>query len=91
MVITMNTQTLFQAGNSTVVAIPKHLARELNLTIGKKVVLDKSPDGEGLIVKRVKKQINAKQKPDAARVEFDKWYNEFIKENGEILDELATR
>jgi len=87
----MNTQTIFQAGNSIVVAIPKHIARDFKLDAGHQVVVDKSADGEAIVVKPVKKTGKTATQNRAADKEFQKWLNEFMEENGEILDELATR
>ena len=87
----MNTQTIFQAGNSIVVAIPKHIARDFKLEVGHQVVVDPSADGETIVVKPVKKTDKTAKGNRASDVEFQKWLNEFMEENGEILDELATR
>ena len=86
----MQIQKVFQAGNSQVVAIPKALARELGLRVGHKVVMEKTPDGAGLVIKRADEGAprKSKTKTDA---EFQAWLDVFMKENGEILDELAHR
>lgn len=79
----MQTQRVFQAGNSQVVAIPK----DFGFRVGHKVVVEKTPDG--VFIRRAegaKKSSKAK-----SEAEFQSWLNVFIKENGEILDELAVR
>ena len=86
----MQTQTIFQAGNSEVVAIPKHLMKELNLKKGQKVIVDRTPGGEAIVIKKTNKTISTTKK-SATSKEFKKWLNTFMKENGEILDELAVR
>lgn len=86
-VITMQTQIIFQAGNSSVVAIPKYLMEDLNLSVGSKVVVDKADDNS-VIIKRTSPSKTKKGYVDAA---FKKWLGVFLKENGEILDELAER
>lgn len=83
-VITMQTQTIFKAGNSNVVTIPAELMQELNFRSGEKVMVEKSPVGEGMIVKKSKAKSKYKD-------ELNQWFRVFIKENGKILDELAVR
>lgn len=86
----MQTQQIFQAGNSSVVAIPKHLLKDLNFKNGQKVELDKTSDGNALIIRKaVKPAGRLKKSPVTA--EFRKWMDSFMKENKEILDELAVR
>lgn len=80
----MQTQTVFRAGNSQVVAIPKDLAKELGLTAGEKVVVEKANDG--LLVRKA-----GEGKTSSLNADFKTWWNEFLEENSEILDELATR
>lgn len=82
-VITMQVQTIFKAGNSDVVALPK----ELGFKKGDKVIVEKAAENE-VLVKRV---TSRKTKATASRTEFDRWLKVFIDENGEILDELAQR
>lgn len=55
MVITMQIQTIFKAGNSNVVTIPTELMQQLNFQVGEKVVVEKSPVGEGMLIKKVAK------------------------------------
>ena len=86
----MQTQTIFQAGNSDVIVIPKHLMKELNLKKGQKVIVDRTPDGEAIVIKKTNKTISTAKK-SATSAEFKKWLDTFMKENGEILDELAVR
>ena len=80
----MQLQTIFKAGNSHVVTIPAELMQELNLRVGEKVVVAKSPLGDGMVIKK------SLAKADHAG-ELAAWFKTFIKENGEILDELAIR
>jgi len=84
----MQVQTVFKAGNSNVVAIPKHLAREINLKPGQKVIVEKVQNEEGLVIKKLKKSEVKKPNVDE---EFKKWWKAFLKDNAEVLDELALR
>lgn len=86
----MQTQNVFKAGNSNVVAIPKHLAKELGIKPGQKVFVDKTPDGEAIIVRKVSKTKPARELKIVSS-EFKKWWDIFLKENAKILDELALR
>lgn len=82
----MQTQTIFKAGNSNVVAIPKALLKDLGIKKGQKVYVDKTPDGTALVVKPAEKR--AKK---ATTREFEKWINKVLEEDAKILDELAIR
>ncbi len=87
----MQTQTIFQAGNSEVVAIPKHLLEELKLKKGQKVTVEKAPDGETIVIKKVNKNSTITKTKVSSNTEFKKWLSNVIKEDAEILDELAVR
>jgi len=86
----MQTQTIFKAGNSEVVAIPKHLLKEMGLGLGHKVVVDKSPVEGVICVRKVEAKKN-KQVKTVATKEFNRWLNDVLDEDKEILDELAVR
>jgi len=79
----MQIQTIFKAGNSNVVTIPTELMQQLNFRVGEKVVVEKSPVGEGMLIKKSGLVKYAD--------ELNQWFKVFIKENGKILDELAVR
>lgn len=85
----MYTQKIFKAGNSTVVAIPKELVRNLGFKVGKKVVV--AAAGEGILIKRASAGQEKSSKGGVATREFSDWLKVFMEENGEILDELAVR
>lgn len=84
----MQTQTVFRAGNSNVVAIPKSISKDLGLKKGSKVVVEKAPDGDRFVVR---KAAIAKSAKSVADKEFKKWLKDVLKEDAEILDELAVR
>jgi antitoxin component of MazEF toxin-antitoxin module len=83
----MQTQTVFKAGNSNVVAIPKSLGDKYGISHGKKVVVDEIPD-VGIVIRRA---VKAKPVSKDAKVdlEFQKWLEGAMKEDAEILDKLA--
>ena len=83
-VITMQLQTIFKAGNSQVVAIPSDVLANLNLKTGNKVLVGQADDTT-IVIKKTSPKI---KKSDAG---FQKWLNVFMKENAEVLDELADR
>lgn len=87
----MNTQTVFQAGNSIVVAIPKHLARDFKLGVGHQVLVDASSDGEAIMVKPVRKTDKTTKKSRASDVEFQNWLSMVLEEDKKLLDELSRR
>lgn len=78
----MQTQTIFRAGNSQVIAIPKNFGKQ-----GEKVVVETTSNGEVLVVRK-ESFVSSKK---TSKKEFNKWLGVFMKENGEILDELALR
>ncbi len=82
----MNIQTIFQAGNSKVVSIPSDILKDLKISAGDKVIVEKASDETITIKKAVPLTKKGKSKAD-----FDTWFNSFLDENGEILDELANR
>lgn len=83
----MQIQTIFKAGNSGVVSIPKDLMKELGFEIGKKVFVGKNQEGEIVIKKATKTKVLATKY--AIGLEFKKWLKEATKEDAEILDQLA--
>ena len=83
----MHIQTVFRAGNSDVVAIPKDLSKELGIKAGQKVVVDKIPGDRGLIITKPRKI----EKHTGVTAEFKKWLEKVLEEDKEILDELALR
>lgn len=82
----MQVQTVFKAGNSNVVAIPKSLAEEVGIKVGQKVTIEKTDENELQIRKVVKAT-----KKESKQVDFKRWWKTFLKDNSEILDELAVR
>jgi len=84
----MQIQTVFKAGNSNVVAIPKEIFDELNLKKGSRVIVEKLPGNEAFVVKKAAAK---KAKTTATGKEFKIWLNQVLKEDAEILDELALR
>lgn len=83
----MQTQTVFRVGNSDVVTIPKFIGDDFGIKTGQKVVVDKAPNGEGILIRKLVKTL----KTDETKVnlEFKKWLKDTLKEDKEILDELA--
>lgn len=92
-VITMQTQSIFQAGNSSVVAIPKHIMKDLNIKTGQKVFVDTLPDGETIVIKKAinnnKNRVKAGNKTSLTP-EFKKWLDNFMIEYKPILKKLAN-
>lgn len=82
----MQTQVIFQAGNSLAVVIPKHLMKDLKFQKGQKVTVDKSPDGETLVISKSQKT----EKMTSLTPEFKKWLDNFMIEYKPILKKLAN-
>lgn len=81
----MQVQTVFKAGNSEVVALPK----ELGFKKGDKVIVEKASDDDNFVT--IKKVPAKKIKNSASDAEFKIWLKNVLEEDGEILDELANR
>lgn len=84
----MQTQSIFQVGNSHVIAIPSYLMKDLGLKNGQKVVVEKAPDSDTVVVKPVDL---VSKIPTKITKEFEQWLHSFLDEDKELLDELATR
>ena len=74
--------TVAQIGNSIGITIPSQLRKKHGFRKGQKLAL--SENAEGDIVIRDPRSVKHPQ-------DFKKWLDVFMKENAEILDELATR
>ena len=85
----MRIQTVFKAGNSNVVAIPKNLSEELQIKPGQKVRVEKSSDEDAIIIRKTANSKTAKTKPITK--EFKNWLDKVLEEDKEIFDELANR
>lgn len=70
------------------VAIPKDIGRSLGIKSGQKVFVEESPDGNGVLVRKITK---VTKKREGVNKEFKNWLKEALKEDAEILDELANR
>lgn len=84
----MSIQTVFKAGNSEVVAIPKAIIRDLNIKPKQKVVVEMAGD-DAFVVRKVTKISTTPKKSAGITREFKKWLEGAMKEDAEILDELA--
>ena len=86
----MQTQKVFRAGNSNVVAIPKDLLKEMNIKPGQKVSISKLDNEDSILIK---KETGLSTKPGKKVIdkEFNKWLKKVMKEDEEILKELAVR
>lgn len=80
-------QTITQIGNSAGIILSKPLLEEAQIKIGTKVNVSYKTDMGGLFIELPQ----FKKKKSSKSSEFNAWLHQFMKENGEILDELATR
>ena len=85
----MQKQTVFKAGNSYVVAIPKDLSEELQIKPGQKVQVGKNHNEDAIIVRKISNTKKSKSK--LITKEFKTWLDKVLEEDKEILDELANR
>lgn len=84
----MQIQTVFRAGNSNVVAIPKEFVDNYGYEPGLQVMVNTYYEGDALIIKKVNK-IKPKKITSKVSQEFKKWLNNTLEEDSEILDGLA--
>ena len=82
----MYTQTVFEAGNSLVVTVPKEIVRKLNLRPGNRVVVGPLEGNRFHIEKSTSAKPAKKSVSEEAHQE---WLKVFMEENSEILNELA--
>ncbi|MCX6793559.1 MAG: hypothetical protein NTY06_00450 [Candidatus Gottesmanbacteria bacterium] len=76
-----------QLGNSDAVVLASPLMREAKWHRGQKVSINYIPDADSFLIRRVKKA----QTPKRAEKEFQNWLTSFLKEDAQLLDELAHR
>jgi antitoxin component of MazEF toxin-antitoxin module len=85
----MQTQTIFQVGNSNAVTIPPHLMKELNLKKGQKVTVEKTTEEDAVIIKPV----SLKAKPNTINPgltpEFKSWLDDIEEKESDIIKALA--
>lgn len=84
----MRIQTVFRAGNSNVVAIPKEFVNDYGYEPGLQVMVNTYYGGDTLMIKKVGKNKSNKSTSNMTH-EFRKWIDNTLDENSEILDELA--
>ncbi len=80
-------QKIIKVGNSAAVLIPKSVLDEEGVKIGTTVNSTHKADMGSYVIDFPKK---TKAKSPASR-EFNRWLDQFIEEDGELLDELASR
>lgn len=82
----MYTQTIYAAGNSLAITIPKEIVRKFNLKRGHRVTITPA-DQNRLVVETT--SIAKPVKKAASEKEFQTWLAQTLEEDSEILDELA--
>lgn len=86
-VSTMQTQTVFRAGNSEVVAIPPEVKKKTGVKIGSKITVGVATDGKTIVIN----QVGSKSGDSVLMPEFYSWLKEFNKKYGSALEELARK
>ncbi len=79
----MPIQTIFKAGNSSVVAIPSQILASLHLKSGDRVVVEAHPEAEVVTIHKPKTSGSVTDK------EFESWLKRILEEDAELLDLLA--
>ncbi|MBI3577335.1 hypothetical protein HY086_04825 [Candidatus Gottesmanbacteria bacterium] len=83
----MQTQTITQLGNSDAVVLPSPVMREAKWRRGEKITVNYIHEADGVFIRRVKKESPYKR----SEKEFQSWLDNFLKEDADVLDELAHR
>ena len=81
-------QKAYKNGNSIVVTLPSEYIREEGIRDGSELVVDKDESGVITVVKKTKKTSTPKSN---LTPEFKQWLDQALKEDAQILDELADR
>lgn len=74
-------------GNSNATIIPSSVLREAKWRRGQKLAIDYISQAEGVFIRPIKKATA----PSRSEKEFQSWLNTFLREDAELLDELAHR
>lgn len=81
------TLTIYQAGNSAAVTIPRQYLEELGLAVGQRVVMEKIPETAALLITPTGRNVVK----SGVTTEFKKWLAGFLDEDAAILKGLADR
>ena len=83
----LQTLTIYQAGNSAAVTIPHQYLEEWQVAVGQSVVMEKIPETKALLITPVRKTVVK----SGVTIEFKKWLANFLDEDAAILKGLADR
>jgi antitoxin component of MazEF toxin-antitoxin module len=83
----MQTTTISQLGNSNAVILPSPIMKEAKWRRGQKMTIDYVPEADGIFIRSAKKTTTSSRPQE----EFQEWLDTFLKEDAELLDELANR
>ena len=83
----MQLQTVFKAGNSDVVAIPPEVKKRTGLKTGSNIVVDVASDGKTVVIS----EVGSKGNKSFITPNFLNWLDNFNKEYGSALQELASK
>ena len=83
----MQIQTVFKAGNSDVVAIPPEVKKRTGLKTGSNIVVDVASDGKTVVIT----EVGSKAAKSFITPNFLNWLDNFNKEYGSALQELASK
>lgn len=82
-------QKIIKVGNSAAITIPKRYLESIGVRVGSPIIVSLDPNIKQLIVDVPEKKI--KTKHAKLSHEFQGWLNAFLKEDANLLDELASR
>jgi len=83
----MQLQTIFKAGNSDVVALSSEVKKKTGLKTGSNIMVDVASDGKTVMVS----EVNGKANKSFITPSFLNWLDDFNKEYGPALQELASK
>lgn len=82
----MQIQTVFKAGNSDVVAIPPEIKKKTGIKNGSNIIVSVASDGKTIVINEV-----GDKKAAVLTTNFFEWLENFNKEYGSALTELAKK
>ena len=82
-------QKIIRVGNSAAITIPKEVMETLGLRVGTKAVVTVQPEIRRLVVDIAPKKLHGVSAKLSQ--EFTAWLNSFLKEDTELIKELAKR
>jgi|WetSurMetagenome_2_1015567.scaffolds.fasta_scaffold772044_1 antitoxin component of MazEF toxin-antitoxin module len=83
-------QNIIQIGNSTGITLSKNYLQAMGISAGDKIETTFDPQAQQILIS-IPKQKKKNTQNDKLSHEFQVWLNNFLEEDADLLDELASR